>query len=262
LTLAQMLHIRGHGQGGMWEAPSPIKQFRDALYAPVARQRHENRMWRRGSALQLAIEFDQTVTPDQAANWRDMWQATYEGTSGDTTAVIGGGGTIKPIGMTAADAQFVEMAKLTVTDASRIMGVPANLLGAQLEKGVPNLEQDLATWLRFGLGPELFRIEAALEADDDLFGDAPPNAASVYPMFDTEDFIRGDIATEDQIAHQRVQDGRMLVDEWRKSQGLPPYPDGMGSIPQVVPVGGGPNPQPPPQPPPSQNGKEASPQTT
>lgn len=237
-----ILHIRGHGQGGMYEAPSPIKVFREALMAPIGRQRHENRMWRRGTAIQVAIEFEKGVTPQQADEWKDSWRAAYEGADGETTAVIGGGGTIKPIGLSTVDAALVDLAKLSVHDASRIMGVPANLLGAQLDRSVPNLEQDLTTWFRFGLGPELERIESALQADDELFGDTVPNRASVYPAFDSQTFIRGDVMTEDQISHARVQDGRLLVDEWRKSNGLPPLPGGVGSIPQIVPVGGGPNP--------------------
>lgn len=235
-----ILHIRGHGQGGQLVAPSPVEVFREALAGPIGRQRHEARMWRRGTALQVAIEFPAGVTKEQADLWREGWRENYEGTSGETTAVVGGGGKITPVGMTLADATFVEMANLTVQDASRIMAVPANLLGYSiLARGTANLEQDTTTWLRFGLGPELGRIEDALKADDQLFGAA---GRGLLPVFDTEGFVRGDVITEDKVAHQRVQDGRLLVDEWRAKQGLPPLPNGAGMVPQIVPVGGGANP--------------------
>lgn len=249
-----VLHIRGHGDGGMWEAPSPIKVFRDALESPVHRQRHEARMWRRGTSLQLAVEFPQGVTKEQVDEWRPAWRETYEGSDGETTAVLGAGAQIKPIGMTAADAQFVDMAHLTVEDASRIMGVPANLLGAPTQTGnvKPTLEEDLMTWLRFGLGPELGRIEAALEADRDLF---PSQGRSVYPQFDTEGFVRGDIGTEASVLQGEVQAGILTPDEARALKGYPPHPNGVGAIPQITPVGGAPNPglngktpQQPPQP--------------
>lgn len=246
-----ILHIRGHGDGGMDEAPSPIKVFRDSLSAALARQAHELRMWQKGTAVKLAVQFPPGVTKDQADQWREGWKRDYEGVDGDTTAVIGGGAEIKQIGMTADDAQFVQLANLTVEDAARIMGVPARLLGVRTDKNVP-LEQDLAEWLRFGIGPELYRIESALSADEQLFG-----SARTYPAFYTENFVRGDLLTEDNVAHQRVQDGRILVDEWRKEQGLPPLPNGAGSIPQIVPVGGGANPQPhqmPAMPPPDDSG--------
>ena len=231
-----LLFIRGHGQGGMIDPPTPIQVFRSALAGPVGRQRHEARMWRRGTALQVAIEFPQGVSAAQADEWRESWRSNYEGTEGETTAVIGGGAQIKPIGMTAADAQFVELSKLTVDDASRIMGVPGRLLGlsAEFNKNVP-LEQDLAEWLRFGLQPELYRIEAALKADTELF----PAGSQTYPLFNTETFVRGDVQTEDAIAHARIQDGRLTVNEWRAMNNLDPLPG--GDMPQITPVGGAPN---------------------
>jgi HK97 family phage portal protein len=235
-----ILHIRGHGQGGQLVAPSPIEVFKEAMEGPVGRQRHEKRLWRRGASLQIAVEFGDRVTPDQADRWRDKFRSSYEGLDGESTAVIGGGGKVTPIGMNLADSAFVELANLTVQDASRIMGVPANLLGVGIQRAVPNLEQDLMTWLRFGLGPELTRIEDAVLADEQLFG---AQARGLAPGFDTAAFVRGDLETEDQIAHQQVQDGRLLVDEWRARNGLDPLPDGLGKIPQIVPVGGTPNPR-------------------
>src|SRR5262245_1504699 len=198
-----ILHVRGHGAGGTWEAPSPIQLFKETMGNAVLRQRHERRMWTRGTSLQVALQFPTGVSKEQVDEFRPAWEAAYEGTSGTTTAIVGGGAEIKPIGMTMQDAQFVEMANLTVEDASRIMGVPANLLGVQVKDNVPNLEQDLATWLRFGLGPELERIESHLQADYSLF---PVFGRTVYPAFETEGIVRGDVKTEDDVAHQQVQD--------------------------------------------------------
>jgi HK97 family phage portal protein len=243
-----ILHIRGHGQGGQLVAPTPIEVFRDALAGPVGRQRHEARMWRRGTALQVALEFPANVSKESADQWRESWRSNYEGTEGETTAVVGGGAKITPIGMTLADATFVEMAQLTVMDASRIMGVPANLLGVSVQqRGTPNLEQDLMTWLRFGLGPELERIESALDSDDALFGTSAllrseTNASlGMYPGFDANGFVRGDLLTEATILQGFVQAGVLLPDEARHELGYEPYPDGIGQIPQITPVGGAPN---------------------
>jgi HK97 family phage portal protein len=235
-----ILHIRGHGDGGMREAPSPIKVFAATMGAALNRLGYEASMWAKGAPLQLAVQFPEKMTHQKAEEWRQMWQQTYDGVDGARTAVIGGGADIKPIGMSMVDAQFAELAKLTVQDASRIMGVPANLIGAQLERSVPNLEQDLSMWMRFGLGPDLTRIETAVQADGYLF--AP--GSDQYPMFEADQFVRGDLLTEDAIAHAQVQDGRVLVNEWRKENGRPPIPG--GDIPQIVPVGGGANPVPTP----------------
>lgn len=234
-----LMLFRGHGEGGMVDPPTPIQVFREALQNPILRQRHEGRMWRRGSALQLAVEFPQGVSKSQADDWRNSWRQTYEGADGETTAVIGGGAQIKPIGMTMADSQYVEMANLTVQDASMIMGVPASLLarrqGEHAARGT--LEEDLTSWLRFGLGPDLARIESALTADKQLF----PDGAQTYPRFDTDMFVRGDVATEATVLVSLVQAGIITPNEARSIRGLDDIgPD--GDILQVTPVGGAPNP--------------------
>ncbi len=95
------------------------------------------------------------------------------------------------------------------------------------------------TWLRFGLGPELERIESTLAADDDLF---PSQGRSIYPQFDTEGFVRGDIGTEATVMQGFVQAGILTPDEARALKGYPPHPKGVGAIPQITPVGGAPNP--------------------
>lgn len=244
-----ILHIRGHGEGGKLEAPSPIQVFRDALQSPLARQRYERNMWEKGANIGHAVVFPPGVPKEQADEWKDNYRANFEGTEGETTLVLGGGATVQPIGMTAKDAEFIGLAHLTVEDASRIMGVPTDLLDLKIgERTTPGTLEDVLTrWYRFGLGPELNRIEAALQADQELFG----NGARTIPGFEAEGVIRGDVKTEDDIAHQRIQDGRLLVDEWRESAGLEALPNGWGKIPQIVPVGGGQNPNAPAQ---NQNG--------
>lgn len=234
-----IIHIRGHGDGGMWEAPSPIKLFRDTMGSMVQRKRHELRLWTKGAAIQQAILFPREMSRKEVLEWRDTFRSTYSGTDGETTIALGGGADIKPIGMSMQDAEWVNGHRITVHEASLIMGVPQNLLGTQEERPVPNLEQDLAIWLRFGLGPELERIESTLATDQQLF---PSQGRSIYPQFDTDRFVRGDLLTEAQVLVQLVQAGILLPDEARNIRGLDDLPDGVGKVPQITPVGGAPNP--------------------
>jgi hypothetical protein len=102
------------------------------------------------------------------------------------------------------------------------------------------MQQVRQQWLNDGFSPELARIESALKADETLAF----QAATTYPAFNTQGFVRGDIATEAAIVVADVQAGILLVDEGRAIRGYPPLPNGVGQIPQIVPVGGAPNPQP------------------
>jgi HK97 family phage portal protein len=230
-----IIHVRGHGNGGQLIAPTPIEVFREKMAGPVGRQRHEARMWRRGTALQSVIVFPKGVSKSQADVWKEGWRGNHEGTEGDTTAILGDGAELKPIGMTMADAKFVEMAHLTIEDAALIAAMPADMLGVPLTTRQPQMEDVRREWLTDGLNPELARIESAFEADLDFFG-----GAQTYPGFDTDGFVRGDNQTEAAIVVGDVQAGIITPNEGRAIRGYPPLPG--GDKLQLTPVGGAPNP--------------------
>jgi HK97 family phage portal protein len=236
-----ILHVRGHGGGGQIVAPSPISLYRSALAAAIAKEAHEERLYGRRAIMPLAIEFPEGVAKTTVKEFKELWQEQYGSVEATgETPVIGGGAKFAKIGLTQEDAQFVEAMNLSVEEIARITNVQASLLGVTRSARPLTPEHEEDRWHRYGLGPRLERIEAALEADPDLFGPG----SSVRPMFDLGRGVRGDLTTEETMAHQQVQDGRLLVDEWRAMKGLPPLPGGAGSVPQIVPVGGGANPVP------------------
>lgn len=233
-----ILHVKGSGGGGRVMAPTPVQRFRATLGAGAAKIAHEQRTFESGTALNAVIEIPAGMTPEQARAFRDLWRETYRPGSGNDTAVLGGGGSYKPIGLTFADAQFIEAMNFSVEEIARMTNVQASLLGVQRSDKPLTPEHEEDRWHRYGLGPRCERIESALMRDPMLFGPG----ARVYPMFDLGEGVRGDLLTQETLDHQQTQDGRLLVDEWRRRRGLPPLPDGLGMIPQVVPVGGGANP--------------------
>lgn len=234
-----ILHFRGWGNGGQLLAPSPVQVYRERIMATVGRQRHESRMWRRGTAIQQAIEFPKEVGREEATQWREVYRSNYEGTEAETTLVVGGGATVKPIGMTLADAQYVSMAHLTIEDAALMMGMPADMLGIPLQTRPPDMEQIRQGWLADGLSPVLGRFESHLEADVSLnFA-----GATTYPGFRTDGFVRGDIATEAAIVVADKQAGIITANEARALRGYPPIKGGDTIL--ITPVGGGANPTPP-----------------
>jgi hypothetical protein len=172
---------------------------------------------------------------EQVTVWRDMWRETYEGAAGATTAVLGGGGQITAIGISMADAQFIESMQFGVEEVARMYQVTVSMLGGGTgnESGPITPEHEQIRWLRDGLNPRLSRIEAAFNAHPALFG-----GQGVYCMFDTSDVVRGDRETEAKIEHEQIQDSTLLPDEARAKRGLPPLPGGVGMQPLAVPVGG------------------------
>lgn len=238
-----ILHIKGPGGAGRDVAPSPIETFRRTFGAAIAQEVWQEGLYTRGTGSGVILSFPRETTKNQATEAKDLWESTGAGvTNSHGTRVVSGGATVTRVGLNAEDTAFVEAVGLSVEQIARITGVPASLIGSDGGTKPISPEHELTRWQRYGLNPRLLRIEANLRADPYLFGPG----AGFYPQFDNPDPVRGDRLTEDQIIHQKVQDGRLLIDEARALEGRPPLPNGVGQIPQVVPVGGAPNPEPPP----------------
>jgi HK97 family phage portal protein len=243
LTSSEIIHFRvGYPSPGYIVAPSPVAVYRDALGSAVAKQRYEMALYESGILQSIAVTFPQGVTKQQADDFREVFQAENGGVENrPRVKVLGGGATVSTIGLSLEDAQFVDSMHLSAIDIARITGVPSSLIESSSRNQervgpTPELEED--RWLRYGLGPRLMRIEGAIKRDPDFFG---PGARD-YPWFDSSAVLRGDLKTEADIALSKVQSGQWLVDEARARDGLPPLPNGAGKIPQIVPVGGAPNP--------------------
>jgi HK97 family phage portal protein len=245
LDESRILHFRvGAPEPGALVAPSPVALFQATLGAAIAKQRYEGKFYERGLGKSIVASFPMEITPDAAKRYREALEGEHGGVDQQFgVRVFGGGATITTIGLSLQDAQYIESMQFSVEEIARIFGVQASLLGGGTQSQVtkplsPEHEED--RWLRYGLGPRLERIEQTVKADPAFFG----VGARDYPMFDTGGVLRGDLETEARIAHSKVQAGIWLPDEARAKEGLPPLPDGVGTIPQIVPVGGAPTPLP------------------
>ncbi len=237
-----MLHIKGRGGSGELLAPTPIQRFRRSLGLSVSKQEHEASLLANGAGHGLVAIFPPNTKQEEADAWRARFDGRHAGPENNgRTKVIGGGVDIKQVSMTQADAQFVESVELSLRDVCFIYHIPPWLLdvgpGNKAGSKPATPEHEMQKWLYYYLGPRLSRIESAFNADVDYF-----EGTSLRCLFDTSDVVRGDLKTEDMIDHQRIQSGRLLVDEWRIEHGREPLPGGVGMIPQIIPVGGAPNP--------------------
>jgi len=242
LDSSVILHFRvGHPDPGALVAPSPVELHREQLAAALAKSRFESNFYDRGIMQSLAVVFRAEIEPQQARAWREAFEAEHAGLDNQTGVRAFGGGIdkVETVGLSLKDSQYIESMQFSVNEIARMFAWPAALLGAgqpsMSDKPItPEHEEDRL--LRHYLNPRLGRIEAHVKADPDFFGHGSP----IYPLFDVDGRLRADLKTEAEIEHMQIQDGTLLVDEARARRGLPPLPDGVGQIPQIVPVGGSP----------------------
>jgi HK97 family phage portal protein len=173
------------------------------------------------------------------------WARSFGGpTRKGRIGMLFGNATLKQMTNTLQAAQASELATVIAQQVATAFRIyPASLLYAELQPHrEPNLEFIRGQFLTFTMNARLKRIQDALHADEELFPDP-----ALYPMFDTTDFSRADLATLAAAAHAMTQTGSLLPDEERAIVlGLPKLPGGKGQVAQETPVGGAPNRVPPP----------------
>ncbi|MFN0092907.1 MAG: phage portal protein [Acidimicrobiales bacterium] len=233
-----LVHFRAFGDGGALMSQSPISRHAEQLGIAIARDRWESNMYERGAGRQVAVIYPANMTQQKARQEQEQAQARMGGVgAAGGVRVFGGNPTVQTIGLSPEETELVDRARFTAEDMCRIFNVPASLVDAQSSSSRPlTPEHEMQRWLHYGLEPRLCSLEQELALDPDLFG---PGARD-YPRFEADGYVRGDIATESERRVREVQVGILLPDEAREQMGRDPLPDGVGQIPQIVPVGGSP----------------------
>ena len=210
-----------------------------------AYEEYRGRYFENDGSVDQVIE-NAPATKDQRDEMLKGWARSFGGPSRKgRIGALWGQATLKQMTNTLQAAQAAELAVTIAQQVATAFRIyPASLLYAEQQPHrEPNLEFIRGQFYSFTLHPRLRRIEEALSADVELFPDP-----DLYPMFDTADFLRADLATLSNATHNMRQDGSLTPDEERALvMGLPRLPGGVGEHVQETPVGGAPNatPQPP-----------------
>lgn len=242
-TLSTIIHIRGFTLTGSDVGLSPITLHRQKLGAILAQDEYLGRFYGQGTHSDLAITqpAGTRLTDDDAEKFFRRWRSHKAGLANSHMPLLLAPGTqLEKLGMSQADAQFVEGEKLNLLHVANIFRIPGALLGA-VEPSRLGFEQDNLRFYTLSVAPRLRRIEMALFSDPDLF----PQRI-IYPEFDVRALMRTDAKTLADVEHQQIQSGMRQRDEVRADHGLPPLPpqpedpnESPGQVVPMFPVGAG-----------------------
>lgn len=173
------------------------------------------------------LKTDRAITPEQAAEAREMWKTSRGGKR--EVAVLGAGLDYKPIFLSPRDAQFIESQQWSVTVAARIFGTPRSLMLVTEGDSATyqNIEQDWLGFVRFGLAGVLTEIE-------DAFTDLLPRGSEA--VSNTGALLKTDTKTRYETHNLALQGGWRTKREIRVMEGLTPEPeDGWDDTPAPAP---------------------------
>jgi HK97 family phage portal protein len=221
----KILHLFGLSFDGI-TGVSPLTYAREAVGLSIALERHGAKTFKNGTIVGHVLTHPAKLGKEGQENLRSSLESYRSG--GDNEGrdlVLEEGMTIEKLGMTLADASWIESRKLSRSDIFMYFGVPPHMAG-DTEKSTSwgtGIEQQKQGFVSFTLEDHLVMWEEAISID--LSKDA-----NIYARFNRNAFLRGDSKARWEAHRSALQWGVHSPDEVRAMEDENPRADGKGGI--------------------------------
>jgi HK97 family phage portal protein len=174
-------------------------------------------LYANGAQLAGVLSTDQALTQDQVQRLTESWSKRYSGAGNrNKTAVLEVGMKYQAIGLSPADAQYAQTAKLSIEDVSRITGVPLHML-SQLDRATfSNIEQQSIEFYQNTIRPWAKRIEE--EFTRKLIPETDKGRA--YIRFNLDGILRGDTVARSNYYRTMFNIGALSPNEIRRLENM------------------------------------------
>jgi HK97 family phage portal protein len=214
----EVLHLKGLSNDGICGI-SPIAAQREAIGSAAAAQQYSARVFRNnarpgGGFLKTPKRFPDA---DARRRFRDQWQESQTGANAHKTAILEDGMEYVALGMTNADAQFIETRKYSDTDLCRIFGVPPHKMGVMDRATYSNMEQQNVEFFE-----EIHSIAANFEQLIQMQLLTEEEEDRLYVQFELKGVLRADSDTRSKFYGAAIKDGWMTRNEVRVREDMEP----------------------------------------
>ena len=215
-----ILHFRGISFN-MLVAVSTIGLGRDAIGLAMGQSQQQSRWIGNGARPSVILETDTRLGDVAAKRLRAQWEEFSANIQNvGRTAVLEEGVKAKPLQLSSVDLQFIDQCNLTIQDIGRFFGVPIRKLGQpDTSRGSTVIQEDQA-YINETVSPDLVLIEQKLVQCFDLDKD------SLGVDLDESPLLRADPLTRYNLGRIGKLSGLISTNEWRRSERLPPDPNG------------------------------------
>lgn len=188
-----VLHVLGPSDNGII-GMSLLEHHARVFGTHDATSVYAEELWKRGAKPSGLLTFPNTLTDKAFGRLKTSWQDEYGGPQNSgKTAIVEEGGTYKAIQMTPVDAGYGDMRTWTVSDTSRILGIPLHMLSDLGQATLDNIEQLSIQFVRHTMVPWFTRWTS--ELDRKLL--TPQERLTLGFKFDVSDLLKGTF--EDQV---------------------------------------------------------------
>jgi HK97 family phage portal protein len=229
---SDMLHFKGPGltYDGL-RGLNPIQHHAETIGIGMAARDYTARQFEQGLLTNDYFSFEGQVSSDQRAAFIEHLKRRAAGVANaHNPLLMEQGGKWQRLGITAKDAQLLELLQFSTSDIARIFGVPPHMIG-DVDKSTSwgtGIEQQGIGFVRYTLLPHLRRFAA--EMSRKLFPTSGAKVSKYFIDFDPDVLAVGDAKAQAEFYRSALGGnqlpGFMTINEVRAARGLPPIKGG------------------------------------
>lgn len=230
LQAAEVLHLRGHSLDGVIGL-SPLRYAAETVGLALDMSGHARALFANGARMSGTLTTDSALEPEAYERLRGSMEDFQAGGAREgKTLILEEGLKYERMGLSMADAQFIEAAGVTRTEIFMFYGVPPHMAGdtSKSTSWGTGLEQQSQGFVAYTLEDWLTTWEEALMRDCLSAGET-----DLYFRFNRNALVRGDIRARYAAYAVSRQWGLDTIDEIRALEDKDPLPDGAGADPFV-----------------------------
>lgn len=218
----QILHVPFWGYDGII-GYSPIRMMAESIGAAIAAQQHIGAFFKNGAVPAIVLTHPDHMSADAQNRFREDWESMHGGPlSAHRLAILEEGMKLETLSISPADAQLIDIMKLSRSQIAGIFRVPAHMINDLDKATFSNVDQLSIEFVKFSLSPWLERIEQTINRR--LF--LPSEQGRYMCEFVTDGLLRGDPKARNEAHRVAIMGGWKSINEVRAEENLQPIPGG------------------------------------
>jgi HK97 family phage portal protein len=223
LNKNEIMHIPDVVRPGETRGISRVTALKDNFGLALALESYAARFFGQGASTQGIIEFPGNLTPEQAKQLVDGFDARHKGfRKSHKTGVLSGGAKYVNTSVENDKAQFIDSRRMAVEDVARAFNIPPHLLGLPGTNTYSSVEQNNIAFVTHTLRPIVQKLESAftpLMANE-------PGGTTAFIKFTLDGLLRGDANSRFTAYSTGLQAGYLTINDIRRLEDLPPVDGG------------------------------------
>jgi HK97 family phage portal protein len=223
LNKNEMLHIPDVVRPGEIRGISRVTALKDNFGLALALESYAARFFGQGATTQGLIEFPGNLSPEQAKQLVDGFDARHRGfRKAHKTGVLSGGAKYVNTSVENDKAQFIDSRRMAVEDVARAFNIPPHLLGLPGTNTYSSVEQNNIGFVTHTLRPIVQKLESAFSG---LMVNEP-GGSTAFIKFTLDGLLRGDANSRFSAYSVGLQAGYLTINDIRRLEDLPPVEGG------------------------------------